>query len=51
MVLNTLPAWPDTCFYEEVVKHPRTRALLSYVGSVFGDEPSPKEQALIDLCR
>ncbi|MCG5495541.1 DEAD/DEAH box helicase family protein [Ectothiorhodospira variabilis] len=51
VVLNTLLAWPDTCFREEVVKHPRTRALLSYVGSVFGDEPSPKEQALIDLCR
>ncbi|HSH30921.1 MAG TPA: DEAD/DEAH box helicase [Thiohalobacter sp.] len=51
VVLNTLLAWPDTCFREEMVKHPRTRALLAFAGAVFGqDEPSPKEQALIDLC-
>jgi hypothetical protein len=34
------------------VKHPRTRALLAFAGSVYGeDEPTPKERALIDLCR
>lgn len=52
VVLNTLLAWPDTCFREEVVKHPRTRALLAFAGSVYGEsEPTPKERALIDLCR
>lgn len=52
VVLNTLLAWPDCCFREEAVKHPRTRALLAFAGSVFGEtEPSPKEDALIELCR
>jgi len=52
VVLNTLLAWPDTCFREEVVKHPRTRSLLAFAGSVYDEgEPGPKEQALIDLCR
>jgi len=52
VVLNTLLAWPDTCFREEVVKHPRTRSLLAFTGSVYDEsEPGPKEQALIDLCR
>ncbi|RCX28013.1 DEAD/DEAH box helicase family protein [Thioalbus denitrificans] len=52
VVLNTLLAWPDCCFREEAVKHPRTRTLLAFAGSVFGEtEPSPKEEALIELCR
>jgi hypothetical protein len=52
VVLNTLLAWPDGCFREEVVKHPRTRALLAFVPSVLEEmEPSPKEAELIRLCR
>ena len=52
VVLNVLLAWPDCCFREEVVKHPRRRDLLAYVASVFADmEPMPKETALIELCQ
>ena len=52
VVLNVLLSWPDTCFREEEVKHPRTRQLLAYTPAVFADdEISPKEQRLIDLCR
>ena len=51
VVLNCLLAWPDCCFREEVVKHPRTRQLLAFVPSVIGDEPSPKEEELIQLCK
>ncbi|WP_445344418.1 SNF2-related protein [Buttiauxella selenatireducens] len=52
VVLNVLLAWPDCCFRAETVKHPRTRAVLACVPSLFGDaEPTPKEAALISLCR
>lgn len=51
VVLNVLLAWPDTCFREEVVKHPRTRQLLAYVPSIIGDEPSPKEEELLRICK
>jgi SNF2 family DNA or RNA helicase len=51
VVLNVLLAWPDTCFREEVVKHPRTRQLLAYVPSIIGDEPSPKEEEMLRICR
>jgi helicase-like protein len=52
VVLNALLAWPDGCFREEVVKHPRTRVLLCFVPSVLREmEPSPKEAELIRLCR
>jgi hypothetical protein len=52
VVLNTLLAWPDCGFREEVVKHPRSGALLAYVGPLFGDmEPTPKERELIRICR
>lgn len=52
VVLNCLLAWPDTCFREEVVKHPRTRALIMAVPPMLeAGVPSPKEAALIDLCR
>lgn len=51
VVLNCLLAWPDTCFREEVVKHPRSRQLLAFVPTIIGDEPSPKEAELIQLCK
>jgi hypothetical protein len=52
VVLNALLAWPDCGFREEVVKHPRSGALLAYVGPLFGDlEPTPKERELIRICR
>ncbi|MCX8967317.1 DEAD/DEAH box helicase [Erwinia psidii] len=52
VVLNVLLAWPECCFRPETVKHPRTRDLLAFVPSLFEDgQATPKEQALIDLCR
>ncbi|MEE9493025.1 MAG: SNF2-related protein [Gammaproteobacteria bacterium] len=52
VVLNALLAWPDCCFREEVVRHPRKKELLAYVASVFSaDKPSPKESALLQLCK
>lgn len=51
VVLNVLLAWPETCFRPETVRHPRTRALLAFVPSLFSEtEIMPKEQALIDIC-
>ncbi|EBL8291880.1 DEAD/DEAH box helicase [Salmonella enterica] len=52
VVLNVLLAWPECCFRPETVKHPRTREVLAFVPSLFEDmQATPKEQALIDLCR
>jgi len=51
VVLNCLLAWPDCCFREEVVKHPRTRKLLAFVPTIIGAEPSPKEAELLRLCK
>jgi SNF2 family DNA or RNA helicase len=52
VVLNVLLAWPDTCFRSETVRHPRTRASLAFVPSIFTEnERMPKERALIDICR
>jgi len=51
VVLNCLLAWPDTCFREEVVKHPRTRQLLAFVPTIIGDEPAPKESEMVRLCK
>lgn len=51
VVLNVLLAWPDTCFREEVVKHPRTRQLLAYVPSILDEAPSPKEAEMLRICR
>ena len=51
VVLNCLLAWPDTCFREEVVKHPRTRQLLAFVPTIIGDEAAPKESEMIRLCK
>jgi len=51
LVLTVLLSWPDTCFRLEEVRHPRTQQLLAMIPPVLGDEPSPKEAALIELCR
>ncbi len=52
VVLQVLLAWPDCCFRDELVRHPRTGAQLAYQRAIFGDEDvSPKEAALIELCR
>jgi SNF2 family DNA or RNA helicase len=51
VVLNVLLAWPDCAFRAEVVRHPRTRALLASVPVIFGEEElMPKERELIDIC-
>ena len=51
VVINVLLAWPDCCFKEEVVKHPRTREVLAIIPKMFGDdEMTPKEQRLLELC-
>ncbi len=52
VVLNVLLAWPDCCFREEIVKHPRSRELLAMVGSVFTEtDNAPKEAELVRLCQ
>ena len=52
VVLNVLLAWPDTCFRAETVTHPRTRNLLAFVPSQFGElDLMPKERELLDICR
>lgn len=52
VVLNALLAWPDCCFRSELVYHPRKRVLLASQTAIFGDDDvSPKEQAMVDLCR
>ena len=53
VVLNALLAWPECCFRPEKITHPRDRRnVLHFNAALFGDgEPTPKEQALIDLCR
>lgn len=52
VVINTLLAWPDTCFRAENVTHPRTRDTLFFSKSLFADdEVAPKEQELIRLCK
>ena len=51
VVLNVLLRWPDSCFREEVVKHPIKRDLIAYVPPVLGDDPSAKEEEMLSLCR
>ncbi len=52
VVMNVLLAWPDTCFRDETVVHPRTRDLLYYTGSIFSEnEIMPKEEELIRICK
>lgn len=50
VVLNCLLAWPDCCFREEIVRHPRTRITLKSVLAVLGDDASPKEAEMLKLC-
>ena len=50
VVMNALLAWPDCCFRPETVVHPRTRALLAFVPSLFDeDEVTPKEARMLEL--
>lgn len=52
LVLSAMLAWPDTCFKEWKLVHPRTRDLLFYSDRMLDDdETSAKEQQLIELCR
>lgn len=52
VVLNTLLAWPDTCFRAEAVRHPRSRELIAFTPPQFSDlEVMPKERELIDICK
>jgi hypothetical protein len=52
VVLTVLLAWPDVCFRDESVRHPRTKELLAYVPPIFTDhERMPKERELIEICR
>jgi len=51
VVLNCLLAWPDCCFREEQVRHPRTRSIIARCAAVHVDEPTAKEQRLMDLCQ
>jgi SNF2 family DNA or RNA helicase len=52
VVMNALLAWPDTCFRDEEIIHPRTRDVLAFVPAVLEeDELSPKEQELVDICK
>jgi hypothetical protein len=52
VVLNVLLAWPDCAFREEIVRHPRTRAVLTSLPPLF-DKPEamPKEAEVIALCK
>ena len=51
VVLNAVLAWPDCCFRPEVVKHPRTKDVISSCESVFSEsEIMPKEEELLNIC-
>lgn len=51
VVINALLAWPDCCFRDENIIHPRTRKLIAQTPSLY-DEVGlmPKERKLIELC-
>ena len=52
VVMNVLLAWPDCCFRMEVVRHPRTKALLYSQAAIFEEgETSPKEAELLRNCK
>lgn len=51
VIMNCLLAWPDCCFRPETVKHPRNKRLLAFVPTIIGEEASPKEQKMIELCK
>ena len=50
VVINCLLAWPDCCFREEIVRHPRTQSILKKVPAVLSDDASPKEEEMLRLC-
>lgn len=51
VVLNTLLAWPDTCFRPETVKHPKTKELLAFTPSLYDEaRETPKETWLKEYC-
>lgn len=53
VVINALLRWPETCWREEEITHPRNREdVLVRVGALFdGSTPTPKEADLIEVCR
>ena len=52
VVMNVLLAWPDCCFRPELVRHPRTKAMLYSQPAVFADgEETPKEAELLRICK
>lgn len=52
VVLNALLAWPDCCFRQETVKHPRNGNLLAFVKTIFSEQDlTPKERELIEICK
>lgn len=52
VVLNVLLAWPDTCFRDELVRHPRTKEQLAYLPALFDEgNPTPKELELLAICK
>ena len=52
VVLSALLAWPDTCFRDWDIRHPRTREELFYTLPVLGEDTySPKEERLLQLCK
>ena len=51
VVLNVLLAWPDCCFREEVVRHPRTRQVIADAPALFGPDLMPKELELLAIAK
>lgn len=52
VVLNVLLAWPDCCFREEVVRHPRSRSVIAEAPVLFGAlELMPKERELLCIVK
>ena len=49
-VLSALMSYSDSAFMPMTVCHPRTGDIIADADALIGDEPSVKEQALIDLC-
>jgi len=51
-VLQALLRWPDTCFREETIKHPRTRKAIFHSPPVIDEfEVMNKEIELIRICK
>ncbi len=51
VVMNVLLAWPECCFRQETVSHPRSRALLYSQAPVFDEtQRTPKEEELLKIC-